>query len=84
MNNLYGHGLKKKLPSGEFHWVDNEHLNGLINTILHGSDEDEIGWFIEVDLKYPNHLHRKHNAFPLAPTNEKVIIHGNNFSFFYF
>ena len=31
------------------------------------SDKSPIGYFLEVDLKYPDELHELHNDFPLAP-----------------
>ena len=33
--------------------------------------KSEIGYFLEVDLKYPNELHELHNDYPLAP--EKFV-----------
>ena len=35
--------------------------------ILEQNDEQEDGYFLEVDLEYPEELHDKHNAFHLAP-----------------
>ena len=31
------------------------------------NDKSSIGYFLEVDLKYPDGLHELHNDFPLAP-----------------
>ena len=31
------------------------------------NDKSSIGYFLEVDLKYPDELHELHNDFPLAP-----------------
>ena len=31
------------------------------------NDESPIGYFLEVDLEYPDGLHELHNDFPLAP-----------------
>ena len=39
--------------------------------INHPAD-DEIGFIVEVDLEYPEHLHDLHNDYPLAP--EKVTV----------
>ena len=36
------------------------------------SDKSPIGYFLELDLKYPDELHELHNDFSLAP--EKIAV----------
>ena len=36
------------------------------------SEESPIGYFLEVDLEYPDELHELHNDYPLAP--EKLAV----------
>ena len=36
------------------------------------SEKSSIGYFLEVDLEYPEELHELHNDFPLAP--EKLAV----------
>ena len=36
------------------------------------NEKSEIGYFLEVDLEYPNKLHELHNDYPLAP--EKLAV----------
>ena len=36
------------------------------------SDKSPIGYFLEVDLEYPEELHELHNDFPLA--SEKLFL----------
>ena len=36
------------------------------------SEKSPIGYFLEVDLEYPDELHELHNDFPLAP--EKLAV----------
>ena len=61
-NNLYGHSLSQKLPFREFRWMYEEEL----------SKWRDIACFLEVSLKYPEHLHDLHNDYPLAPETVKM------------
>ena len=36
------------------------------------NEKSEIGYFLEVDLEYPDELHELHNDYPLAP--EKLVV----------
>ena len=69
MNNLYGYGLSQALPTGDFHWFDETEIE---NFKLSDIDSDDMGYTLEVDLSYPEHLHDYHDTYPLAPEN-KVI-----------
>ena len=60
MNNLYGWAMSEYLPYGEFEWLKNvDRFN--VDSI---SGKNEIGYFLEVDLKYPKVLHELHNDYP--------------------
>ena len=61
-NNLYGCAMIKKLPYRGFRWMTEEEL-----TNWRG-----MPCILEVDLRYPQHLHDLHNDYPLAPENVKV------------
>ena len=61
-NNLYGHSLSQKLPFSGFRWMNEEEL----------SKWRDIACFLEVSLKYPEHLHDLHNDYPLAPESLKM------------
>ena len=68
MNNLYGWAMSEYLPYGEFEWLENiDEFD--INSI---SEKSDTGYFLEVDLEYPDELHELHNDYPLAP--EKLAI----------
>ena len=68
MNNLYGWGLSGYLPNGKFKWLKN--VDGFdVNSI---SEKSPIGYFLEVDLEYPDELHELHNDYQLAP--EKIAV----------
>ena len=63
-NNLYGHAMSQFLPDGEFSWVPLEELEAI--NWIEEKDEQEWGYTLKVDLKYPKKLHDLHNDFPLA------------------
>ena len=68
MNNLYGWAMCEYLPYGGFKWVKNVNRFD-VNWI---SEKSEIGYFLEVDLEYPDNLHELHNDYLLAP--EKLAV----------
>ena len=63
MNNLYGWAMSKYLPYGRFKWLKN--VDGFDVNLI--SEKSPIGYFLEIDLEYPNKLHEPHNDYPLAP-----------------
>lgn len=68
-NNLYGWAMAKKLPYAGFKWL-NEELS--LDFIRNYNEDSDIGYTLEVDLHYPQHLHDKHNDYPLAPERLKL------------
>ena len=67
-NNLYHWTMCEYLPYAGFEWVEN--INEFdINSI---NEKNDTGYFLEVDLEYPDELHELHNDYPLAP--EKLAI----------
>ena len=63
MNNLYGWAMSEYLPCGRFKWLKN--IDKFDIKSING--KSSIGYFLEVDLEYPDGLHELHNDFPLAP-----------------
>ena len=51
-NNLYGWSMSGYLPYGEFEWLENVDQCD-VNSI---NEKSEIGYFLEVDLEYPDEL----------------------------
>ena len=49
-NNLYGHSLSEPLAYDEIKFDQNVKLEDILNT----PDDSQIGYFIEVDLNYPD------------------------------
>ena len=70
MNNLYGHAMSQYLPYGRFEWIKN--TNEIVNRILNKKDNSLQGYFLEVDLDYPENLHIDHGDYPLAPKRIKI------------
>ena len=62
MNNLYSWVMSEYLPCGRFKWLKNIDKIDIMSV----SEKSPIGYFLEVDLKYPDELHELHNDFPLA------------------
>ena len=67
-NNLHGWSMSDYLPYGEFEWLKNVDKFD-VNSI---NEKGDIGYFLEVDLEYPDKLHELRNDYPLAP--EKLAI----------
>ena len=68
MNNLYGLAMSECLPYGEFKWLKNVDEFDVISV----SEKSLIGYFLKVDLEYPDELHELHNDYRLAP--EKLAV----------
>ena len=67
-NNLYGQSMSQYLPYYEIKFDNNVNLEQILNT----PDDSDIGYFIEVDLTYPNNIKEKTKNFPFAPVNKKI------------
>ena len=68
MNNLYGWAISEYLPYGRFKWLTNIDKFDIRSI----SDKSPIGYFLEVDLEYPNELHELRNDFPLPPEKPAI------------
>ena len=58
-NNFYGHSMSQPLPYDEIKFDKNVKLEDIINT----PDDSDIGYFIEVDLRYPDNIKKKTKNF---------------------
>ena len=72
-NNLYGWSMSEYLPYKEFKWLENvDELD-----VMSIDKKSDVGYILEVDLKYLDELHDLHNDYPLAPeslTNTNDIL----------
>ena len=73
-NNLYDHSMSQPLLYDEIKFDKNVKLEDILTT----PDDSGIGFFIEVDLTYPDNLKEKTKNFPFAPVNKKI--NPDNFS----
>ena len=73
--NLYGHSMCQPLPYDEIKFDKNVKLEDRLNTPV----DSDIGYYIEVDLKYPDNIKEKTKHFPFAPVN-KIIDPDDDFS----
>ena len=60
--------MSEYLPYGGFKWLKNVDEFDVMSV----SEKSPIGYFLEVDLEYPDELHELHNDYPLAP--EKLAV----------
>ncbi|XP_044764456.1 uncharacterized protein LOC123321018 [Coccinella septempunctata] len=63
VNNLYGWAMSQFLPYDEFEWT-NTNID-----VIQIPDNAPEGYFLEVDLEYPKHLHDIHSDLPFCPEN---------------
>jgi hypothetical protein len=59
--------MMEPLPTHDFHW-SGDSIEDIMKTYL----DSQHGYFLEVDLEYPQNLHDKHSDYPLAPETLKV------------
>ena len=55
--------MSEYLLYGKFEWL--EKVDEL--DVMSINEKSDLGYILEVDLKYPNELHKLHNDYPLAP-----------------
>ena len=72
--NFYGHSMIQPLPYDEIemrHGHPDLYMNKF-KELLDTPNDSDIGYFVEVDLKYPDEIKEKTKNFPFAPENEDV------------
>ena len=72
--NLYGHSMSQMLPFDEiemWHGDPDKYWNWL-DEVLNTPDDADIGYFVEVDLKYPDDIKEKTKNFPFCSENKKI------------
>ena len=74
MNSLYGWAMSEYLPYEGFKWLKNIDKFDVMSI----NKKSPIGYFLKVDLKYPDELHELHKDCPLAP--EKITVYSDMLS----
>ena len=71
VNNLYGWAMSKRLPLGNFKWVEepSEFNKDFIKSY---NDESDEGYILKVDLQYPENLRNLRNDLPFLPERMKI------------
>ena len=67
-NILYGHSMSQALPYDEIKFEKDICLKEILNT----PDDNDIGYFLEVDLSYPYNIRQKTKHFPFCPENKFI------------
>ena len=60
--------MSESLPYDEIKFDNNVNLEDILKT----PDDSDIGYFVEVDLTYPDNIKQKTKNFPFAPENKKI------------
>ena len=67
--NLHGHSMSQMLPYEGiemWHGLPDLYMNNL-EEIVNTPDDNDVGYFMEVDLKYHDNIKKKTKYFPFAP-----------------
>ena len=62
--------MSKKLPVNGFKWLDNDEINEKF--IKNYNENDNKGYILEVDVKYPKRLHELHGDLPFLSERMKI------------
>ena len=67
-DNLYAWAMSEPLPYDEYKFDKNVKLEDILKFPV----DSDIGYFIEVDLNYPDNINYKTKIFTFAPENKKI------------
>ena len=62
--------MSKKLPVNGFKWIDNNEINEKF--IKNCNENNDTGYILEVDIKYPKRLHELHSDLPFLSERIKI------------
>ena len=63
--------MSQKFPVNNFEWIkDTSQFNEEL--LKNYNEENDEGYFLEVDIQYPEKLHELHNDLPFIPERMKI------------
>ena len=71
VNNLYGWAMPQKLPVNRFEWIEGTSQFDE-DFIKNYNEENDQGFFLEVDVQYLKQLHELQNDLPFLPERMKI------------
>ena len=72
-NNLYGWAMSEKLPVGNFKWIEKDYISKFDEKFIKSYDENsDKGYILEVDVEYPENLHKLHSDLTFLPESMKI------------
>ena len=75
-NNVYRYAMNKKLPLNGYKWADNSIFTD--DFIKKYDNNSGKGYFLEVDIDYPEELHSAHENLPFLPGKDLNYIKNLN------
>ena len=69
-NNLYGWTMSQKLPVNGFKWVND--VTEINEEFIKNYENNDKGYILQVDVKYPKKLHDLHDDLPFLPKRIKI------------
>ena len=64
-NNLYGTAMPEPLPVGNFRFLSEQEISDF--DVMTVPTYGPVGYILECDLSYPEHLHVEHSDYPMTP-----------------
>ena len=73
--NLYGHSMSQPLPYDQIElWHGHpDFYKNKLDDILNNPEDSDIGYFVEVDLRYPDDIKEKTKSFSFAPDKKLFL-----------
>ena len=65
--------MSKRLPVNGFRWLNSDEINEINEHFIKNYNEnDDKGYILEVDVKYPKRLHKLHSDLPFLSKRMEI------------